>query len=336
MLQNNDIENYSIEVRNLTKKFDDFTAVDNISFSINSGEVFGLLGPNGAGKTTIIAMLSTILKPTSGSASVNNFDILKNEGDVRKSIGIVFQDQSLDEELTAYENMDFHGRLYRIPKKIRQKKSIELLKLVELETKKNNLVKTFSGGMRRRLEIARGLLHEPKVLFLDEPTLGLDPQTRNRLWEYIEKLNNEKGITIILTTHYMEEADILCNRVAIIDKGKIIALDTSEKLKEEIGGDVITIKSSERDRLHAKINTLSWVKSAEPHDDSVTISLQNAEKHVVDIVNLASSNGIAIDSISIHKPTLEDVFLHFTGRTMREEESSTKDKMRMMHKMMGR
>ena len=336
MFQNNDTENYSIEVRNLTKKFDDFTAVDNISFSINSGEVFGLLGPNGAGKTTIIAMLSTILKPTSGSASVNNFDILKNEGDVRKSIGIVFQDQSLDEELTAYENMDFHGRLYRIPKKIRQKKSIELLKLVELETKKNNLVKTFSGGMRRRLEIARGLLHEPKVLFLDEPTLGLDPQTRNRLWEYIEKLNNEKGITIILTTHYMEEADILCNRVAIIDKGKIIALDTSEKLKEEIGGDVITIKSSERDRLHAKINTLSWVKSAEPHDDSVTISLQNAEKHVVDIVNLASSNGIAIDSISIHKPTLEDVFLHFTGRTMREEESSTKDKMRMMHKMMGR
>lgn len=336
MFQNNNTENHSIEVRNLTKKFDDFTAVDNISLSINSGEVFGLLGPNGAGKTTIIAMLSTILKPTSGSASVNNFDILKNEGDVRKSIGIVFQDQSLDEELTAYENMDFHGRLYRIPKKIRQKKSIELLKLVELETKKNNLVKTFSGGMRRRLEIARGLLHEPKVLFLDEPTLGLDPQTRNRLWEYIEKLNNEKGITIILTTHYMEEADILCNRVAIIDKGKIIALDTSEKLKEEIGGDVITIKSSERDRLHAKINTLSWVKSAEPHDDSVTISLQNAEKHVVDIVNLASGNGIAIDSISIHKPTLEDVFLHFTGRTMREEESSTKDKMRMMHKMMGR
>jgi len=336
MFQNNDTENYSIEVRNLTKKFDDFTAVDNISFSINMGEIFGLLGPNGAGKTTIIAMLSTILKPTSGSASVNNFDILKNEGDVRKSIGIVFQDQSLDEELTAYENMDFHGRLYRIPKKIRQKKSIELLKLVELETKKNNLVKTFSGGMRRRLEIARGLLHEPKVLFLDEPTLGLDPQTRNRLWEYIEKLNNEKGITIILTTHYMEEADILCNRVAIIDKGKIIALDTSEKLKEEIGGDVITIKSSERDRLHSKINTLSWVKSAEPHDDSVTISLQNAEKHVVDIVNLASSNGIAIDSISIHKPTLEDVFLHFTGRTMREEESSTKDKMRMMQRMMGR
>lgn len=323
----------AIQVENLIKQFNGLIAVDNISFSINSGEVFGLLGPNGAGKTTIIAMLSTILKPTSGSASVNNFDIIKNEDEVRKSIGIVFQDQSLDEELTAYENMDFHGRLYRVPKKIRQKKIIELLELVELEMKKNNLVKTFSGGMRRRLEIARGLLHEPKVLFLDEPTLGLDPQTRNRLWGYIEKLNREKGITIILTTHYMEEADILCDRVAIIDKGKIIALDVSEKLKEEIGGDVITIKSSKRDRLYSQIKQLSWVKRAEVHNGSVTISLQYAEKHVVDIVNLASSNGIAIDTISIHKPTLEDVFLHFTGRTIREEESSNKDQMRLMHRM---
>ncbi|RLG30912.1 ABC transporter ATP-binding protein [Methanosarcinales archaeon] len=323
----------AIQVENLTKRFNGLTAVDNISFSINRGEVFGLLGPNGAGKTTTIAMLSTMLKPTSGSASVNNFDMLKNEGDVRKSIGIVFQDQSLDEELTAYENMDFHGRLYRIPKKIRQKKITELLELVELEKKKNNLVKTFSGGMRRRLEIARGLLHEPKVLFLDEPTLGLDPQTRNHLWEYIEKLNKEKGITIVLTTHYMEEADRLCDRMAILDQGMIIVLDTSEKLKEEIGGDVITIKSLEIDHLYSKINALSWVKHAEPHDDSVTISLQNAEKHVAEIVNLASVNGIVIDSISIHKPTLEDVFLHFTGRTIREEKSSTKDQMRMMHRM---
>lgn len=326
----------AIQVENLTKRFNGLIAVDNISFSINRGEVFGLLGPNGAGKTTIIAMLSTMLKPTSGSASVNNFDILKNEDDVRKSIGIVFQDQSLDEELTAYENMDFHGRLYRIPEKIRQKKIMELLKLVELEKKKNIIVKTFSGGMRRRLEIARGLLHEPKVLFLDEPTLGLDAQTRNRLWEYIEKLNREKGITIILTTHYMEEADRLCDRVAIIDKGEIIALDTPEKLKEGIGGDVITIKSPDGDRLYSKINTLSWVNYAEPHDGSVTISLQNAEKHIAEIVNLASGNGIAIESISIHKPTLEDVFLHFTGRAIREDKSSTKDHMRMMHSVRGR
>src|SRR5665648_306181 len=326
----------AIQIENLTKTFNKLIAVDNISLSINSGEVFGLLGPNGAGKTTTIAMLSTTLKPTSGHASVNGFDILKNEDDVRKSIGIVFQDQSLDEELTAYENMDFHGRLYRVPKKVRQTKIIELLKLVELDLKKDLLVKTFSGGMRRRLEIARGLLHEPKILFLDEPTLGLDPQTRNSLWEYIQKLNTEKGITIILTTHYMDEADRLCGRVAIIDKGKIVALDTSEKLKEEIGGEVITIKSPERDRLYSKLNELPWVNRAEHHDDSVTINLENAEKHVVDIVNLASSNGIAIGSISVHKPTLEDVFLHFTGKTMREEEFSTKDKMRMIHKMMGR
>ncbi|HUV79825.1 MAG TPA: ATP-binding cassette domain-containing protein, partial [Candidatus Bathyarchaeia archaeon] len=256
----------AISVENLTKKFNGFVAVDNISFSITRGEIFGLLGPNGAGKTTTISMLSTLLRPTSGSALVNGFELTKKDDDIRKSIGIVFQDQSLDEELTAYENMDFHGRLYRIPKTVRQQKIVELLKLVELEEKKNDIVKTFSGGMRRRLEIARGLLHEPKVLFLDEPTLGLDPQTRNHIWEYIENLNKEKGITIILTTHYMDEADRLCDRVAIMDKGKLIASETPEKLKEEIGGDVITITSSEREELYAKLKTLSWVKHVEPHD----------------------------------------------------------------------
>ena len=324
---------YAITVENLVKRFGDFTAVNDLSFEIKSGEVFGLLGPNGAGKTTTMSMLSTMLKPTSGKASVNGFDIRTNEDDVRKSIGIVFQDQSLDEELTAYENMDFHGRLYRIPKSTRQKKIMELLKLVELEDKKDNLVKTYSGGMRRRLEIARGLLHEPKVLFLDEPTLGLDPQTRNHLWDYIAKLNQEKGITIILTTHYMEEADKLCHRIAIIDKGQIIAMDTSEKLKNDIGGDVITIVSSERDNLYSAIKSLPAIKNIELHDSSITVGLQNAEKHVAEIVNMASEKGILIDSLSIHKPTLEDVFLHFTGRTIREEEASTKDKMRMMQRV---
>ncbi|HOZ43532.1 MAG TPA: ATP-binding cassette domain-containing protein, partial [Methanoculleus sp.] len=200
----------AIDVRNLMKSFGDLTAVDNVSFAIASGEVFGLLGPNGAGKTTTISMLSTMQKPTSGTATVNGHDIVTAEDDVRKSIGIVFQDQSLDEELTAYENMDFHGRLYRIPGEERRQRIDELLTLVGLVDRKDDLVKTYSGGMRRRLEIARGLLHEPKVLFLDEPTLGLDPQTRNHLWEYIARLNEEKGITIILTTHYMEEADRLC------------------------------------------------------------------------------------------------------------------------------
>jgi len=324
---------YAITVKDLTKRFGDFTAVNNLTFSIEKGEVFGLLGPNGAGKSTTMAMLSTMLKPTSGQASVNGYDILKNEDDVRKSIGIVFQDPSLDEELTAYENMDFHARLYRIPKNGRQEKIMELLKLVELDDKKDNLVKTYSGGMRRRLEIARGLLHEPKVLFLDEPTLGLDPQTRNHLWDYIERLNREKGITIILTTHYMEEADKLCNRIAIIDKGQIIALDTSQKLKNDIGGDVITIVSPEKDSLYLAVKALPGIRNIEVHDSSITIGLQNAEKHVAQIVNMASEKGIPVDSLSIHKPTLEDVFLHFTGRTIREEEASSKDQMRMMHRI---
>jgi ABC-2 type transport system ATP-binding protein len=323
----------AIIVENLTKKFNGVVAVDNISFSITRSEIFGLLGPNGAGKTTTISMLATLLRPTSGSARVHGFELTKKDDDIRKSIGIVFQDQSLDEELTAYENMDFHGRLYRIPKTVRQQKIVELLKLVELEEKKNDIVKTFSGGMRRRLEIARGLLHEPKVLFLDEPTLGLDPQTRNHIWEYIERLNKEKGITIILTTHYMDEADRLCDRVAIMDKGKLIAANTPDKLKEEIGGDVITITSSEREGLYVKLKTLSWVKHVEPHDGFLTINLENAERHVAEIANLSATNGIEIDSISIHKPTLEDVFLHFTGRTIREEDASSKDHMRMIHRM---
>ncbi|MBU0591534.1 ATP-binding cassette domain-containing protein [Candidatus Micrarchaeota archaeon] len=326
---------FAIKVENLTKKFDENTAVDNISFEIESGEVFGLLGPNGAGKTTTLSMLSTILKPTSGTATVNGTNILADPDGVRKSIGIVFQDQSLDEELTAYENMDFHGRLYRIPKEVRQPKIKELLELVGLEDRKNDIVKTFSGGMRRRLEIARGLLHKPKVLFLDEPTLGLDPQTRNHLWEYIKKLNSDKGITIILTTHYMDEADKLCDRVAIIDKGKIIAMDTSQKLKDRIGGDVITIKSNDSDKLTSKLSA-PWIKRVEKHDGFVTVHLENAEKHVIDIVNIANKEKLEIGAISIHKPTLEDVFLHFTGRTIREEEASTKESMRMHRRMWRR
>ncbi len=319
----------AIQVENLTKKFNELIAVNAVSFIIEKGEIFGLLGPNGAGKTTIISMLSTLLKPTSGTALVNQFSILENQDSVRKSIGIVFQDQSLDEELTAYENMDFHGRLYRIPKGERQNKIAELLKLVGLTERRDGLVKTFSGGMRRRLEMARGLLHEPRVLFLDEPTLGLDPQTRNHLWQYIEKLNKEKKITIILTTHYMDEADRLCGKVAIIDKGKIIALDTPEKLKEAIGADVVTIASSDTGQLCSKLETLSWIKRIEKHDGLITVNLQNAEKRIAEIVHLSVDHGIVIDSISIHKPTLEDVFLNFTGRTIREEEADHKDRMRM-------
>ena len=325
----------AIHVDHLSRKFKDLVAVNEISFEIGKGEIFGLLGPNGAGKTTTLAMLSTMLKPTSGTAMVNGMNIVHNEDGVRKSIGIVFQDQSLDEELTAWENMDFHGRLYRIPGEIRYQRITELLNLVELLDRKNDIVKTFSGGMRRRLEIARGLLHRPAVLFLDEPTLGLDPQTRNHLWQYIATLNKEHGITIILTTHYMEEADRLCHRIAIIDHGKIIALDSPANLKDGIGGDVVTITSSDPSAIVTVLNE-PWISRIEQHDGEVTINLQNAEQHIGSIVTLLNRNGIAIESISIHKPTLEDVFLSFTGKTIREEEADGKANMRMYHKMMRR
>ncbi|WFN34498.1 ATP-binding cassette domain-containing protein [Methanogenium sp. S4BF] len=322
----------AIQVEKLTKRFGDFTAVDSVSFDIIQGEIFGLLGPNGAGKTTTISMLSTLLEPTSGRALVNGIDIQGDQDGVRKSIGIVFQDQSLDEELTAWENMDFHGRLYRIPKKVREERTTELLHLVELNERKDSLVKTFSGGMRRRLEIARGLLHEPAVLFLDEPTLGLDPQTRNHLWEYIQTLNRTKGITIILTTHYMDEADRLCDRIAIIDRGTIIAMDTPEELKKHVGGDVVTVSSPDSGRIATEISA-PWISGAEQHDGQVTIRLRSAEEHIAELIRLFGERNYEITSVSIHKPTLEDVFLHYTGKTIREQEAGATDRIRMM---MGR
>ncbi|MDG6256843.1 MAG: ATP-binding cassette domain-containing protein [Methanomicrobiaceae archaeon] len=322
----------AIAAENLTKTFGDFTAVDRISFTIEEGEIFGLLGPNGAGKTTTISMLSTMLRPTAGKASINGYDIHGDQDGVRKSIGIVFQDQSLDEELTAYENMDFHGRLYRIPGEQRRAKIAGLLALVGLQDRRHDLVKTYSGGMRRRLEIARGLLHEPKVLFLDEPTLGLDPQTRNHLWEYIERLNEEKGVTIILTTHYMEEADRLCDRVAIIDHGGIIAMDTPQALKNQIGGDVVTIHSPDPDAVAGSMDA-PWIAHIERRDGSVVLSMQDAEQHIPGIVTGLVSRDIGITSLSVHKPTLEDVFLHFTGRSIREEAVSGRDVMRLYHRM---
>ena len=318
----------AIHVENLTKRFDDLVAVDNVSFEIERGEVFGLLGPNGAGKTTTISMLATLLRPSSGSATVDGRDIERDQDGVRHSIGIVFQDQSLDEELTAYENMDLHGRLYRIPGETRHQRIGELLDLVGLSERKDDIVKTFSGGMRRRLEIARGLLHHPSVLFLDEPTLGLDPQTRNLLWEYIANLAEEKGITIILTTHYMEEADRLCDRVAIIDHGRIVALDTPDHLKDAIGGDVVTIRSPNPEAIAPALDE-PWVIRVETHDGEAMISLQQAEAHLSTIVTRLVERKIPIESIAIRKPTLEDVFLHFTGKTIREEEADSRDTMRM-------
>jgi ABC-2 type transport system ATP-binding protein len=222
-----------IQVTHLTKQFDKFTAVNDISFSVARGELFAFLGPNGAGKSTTIKMLTTLLSPTKGSMLIGGYDPLTQQDEVRKLFGIVFQDPSLDEELTAYENMEFHGILYKVPKTIRKKRIQELLTIVDLWDRKDHLVKTFSGGMRRRLEIARGLLHHPKIFFLDEPTIGLDPQTRNQMWLYIQTLNKKEGITIFFTTHYMEEAEKMAKRIAIIDHGQIVAQGTSEELKKQ-------------------------------------------------------------------------------------------------------
>jgi ABC-2 type transport system ATP-binding protein len=222
-----------IEVKNLVKKFGDITAVDDVSFTVAPGEVFAFLGPNGAGKTTTIKMLTTLLVPTAGTISLNNFNPTTEPLEVRKSFGIVFQDPSLDDELTAYENLEFHGVIYGVPQKLRRQRTEELLKFVELWDRKDDLVKHFSGGMKRRLEIARGLLHHPKIFFLDEPTLGLDPQTRNHIWSYIKDLNKKEGITVFFTPHYMAEAEAVADRVAIIDHGQIVALGTPAELKQQ-------------------------------------------------------------------------------------------------------
>jgi len=222
-----------IEIKNLTKKFKELTAVDDITFNVKKGEIFAFLGPNGAGKTTTIKMLTTLANPTSGSILINRYDPTKQQEEARASFGIVFQDPSLDDDLTAYENMNFHGMLYKVKIKDRRERIKQLLTFVELWDRKNDLVKHFSGGMKRRLEIARGFLHHPKILFLDEPTIGLDPQTRNHIWTYLKKMNREEGTTVFLTTHYMEEADKVSDRIAIIDHGKIVAQGTSEELKTQ-------------------------------------------------------------------------------------------------------
>lgn len=313
-----------IHVNQLTKQFDELVAVDHISFSIQKGEIFGFLGPNGAGKTTTLSILSTLMAQTSGEAYVNGYDVKRQQNEIRRSIGVVFQDPTLDEELTARENMIIHGRLYGMKKP--GGKIAELLSLVELEKWENKLVKTFSGGMKRRLEIARGLMHEPSILFLDEPTLGLDPQTRNHLWDYILKLNQEKNVTIILTTHYMDEADKLSDRVAIIDLGQIVAMDTPSNLKEMIGGSVIRIKSSDVEQVERALTSIPWIEKLTRHNSFLDVSLKQAEKHIADVIK--ALHEAPIESVSLHIPSLEQVFLNYTGRTIREEEASAKDRMR--------
>jgi len=302
-----------ISTNNLTKKFENLIAVDNLNLNINEGEIFGLLGPNGAGKTTTILMLTTLKLPTSGTATINGYDIVKDSDKVRKSIGIVFQDPSSDEILIGYENLKLHGWLYDMPDKLREDRIKEVLELVDLTARKDDLVKKYSGGMRRRLELARGLMHHPKVLFLDEPTLGLDPQSRDYIWSYIEKLAKEEKITIVLTTHYMDEADKLCDRLAIIDYGKIIVLGTPEELKKELGGDIIKLKANNLNIESLK--RLNYIKNIAVSDGEVCLTVEDANKHVQDILSIVGK----VKSTEIRSPTLDDVFIHYTGRGMRED-----------------
>ncbi len=303
-----------IEVRDIYKTYGDIEAVRGVDFTVHAGEIFGFLGPNGAGKTTMINILCTLIKPTSGFASLAGHNVVTDAEKVRSSIGIVFQDPSLDERLTAHENLEFHGMIYGVPKVDRRGRISNVLKMVELWDRRNDIVKTFSGGMKRRLEIARGLMHNPRVLFLDEPTLGLDPQTRNRIWEYIRDLRQRENITIFLTTHYMDEAEN-CDRIAIIDNGKIISLDTPAKLKSMVGGDVITLSTSDNKVAIEEIKKSHSIEALE-QDSKIVLEVPDGEGFLAKLVHSIS---VSIDSISLRRPTLDDVFLKLTGRKMREE-----------------
>ncbi|WP_048151442.1 ATP-binding cassette domain-containing protein [Methanolacinia paynteri] len=319
-----------IEIRGLTKKFDELVAVDDVSLSVERGELFGLLGPNGAGKTTIINMLTTLLKPTSGTAEIAGYDIGKDPASVRRNIGIVFQDTSLDLGLTGMENLEFHAMMYDIKSEERRKRIDELLAVVGLTDKAGTLVEYYSGGMKRRLEIARGLIHRPEVLFLDEPTLGLDAQTRRKIWDYIKRLNDDFSTTIILTTHYMEEADYLCDRIAVIDNGNIIALDTPVNLKNRLEGEkvLLDVDMQAAGTIVSVLKDKSWVRGLECEDGSISLTIIDGSVNIPEIFRLAYSAGVGINSVSLHKPSLEDVFIQLTGSSIREESGDRKSAMR--------
>jgi len=325
-----DTDNNIIEVKNLVKDFKKVKAVDGITFSVKEDEIFGFLGPNGAGKTTTINIICTLLSKTSGEVTLCGYDVVRERNKIRNSIGMVFQDPSLDDRLTALENLYFHGLLYNIPRSTLKERSEEVLEIVNLTSRKSNLVSTYSGGMKRRLEIARGLLHYPRILFLDEPTLGLDPQTRNKIWDYIIKLKKTKNITIFLTSHYMEETEI-CDRIAIIDKGKIIALDSPENLKNIIGGDIITILSEDNIKLKEYINEITGSEVHDAKEGKIRFEVKDSSSFIPKFIK---NSPVKILSISARKPTLNDVFLDLTGREIREENASVKDSIRT--RMMGR
>ena len=331
MVDGMDADTPAISVEGLTRDFDEVRAVDDVSFQVRRGEMFGFLGPNGAGKTTTISMMCTLLHPTSGRVKVWGHDALREPDKVRREIGIVFQDQSVDEDLTGYENMWFHARLYKVERAIIDQRIHEMLDMVELTDRAHDQVKTYSGGMKRRLEIARGLLHHPHVLFLDEPTLGLDPQTRRHIWDYIRKLNEEEGVTIFLTTHYMDEADELCNRIAIIDHGRIVAMDTPERLKASLGGDVVRLQIPECDEACMDaLKDIPGVSSVKPQENGLILGVDEGTSTIPRIIDVARSRDLQVDSVTLKVPTLEDVFIRRTGRTLRDDRAGGKDQLRAM------
>ena len=316
-----------IEIQDITKRFGQITAVDAISFSVHEGEIFGFLGPNGAGKTTTINMLCTLLLPTSGRISVNGYDVLKQRREVQRSIGLVFQDPTLDDYLSAEQNLLFHAYAYGVPRNTRDRRINELLELVELSDRRKSKVNTYSGGMKRRLEIARGLLHHPQILFLDEPTLGLDPQTRHHVWEYVLTLRQQKNLTIFLTTHYMDEAEH-CDRIAIIDHGRVVVLDSPDNLKDSLGGDQVTLEAENNQDAISEIKE-KYGLTPEIRNGMVTFSVPRSDTFIPDFIRGLRSRLL---SISIRKPTLDDVFIKLTGHAIRDHEADSWEQLKSMMK----
>ena len=314
---------YSIETKSLTKSFGDVIAVNNISLSVESGEIFGFLGPNGAGKSTTIMILTTLLKPTSGQALICGFDVMTNAKKVRENIGYVQQETTVDDYLTGRENLLLQAKLNHIPKNEINKRIDELLELIELSDKQDKAVGTYSGGMRKRLDIAGGLLHRPKVLFLDEPTVGLDIQTRRKIWEYIKKIHDEFEITIFLTTHYMEEADKLCDRIGIIDGGKIQVIDSPENMKKAMGHEVISIilEGENHNSFLSELKKIEFVTKINEDGSKLTLFASNGTEVIPKIFQISSELKIKITSISLTQPTLDDVFISYTGHEIRDDDS---------------
>lgn len=307
---------YIIETHDISKVYDDFTAVNSINLKVPKNSVYGVLGPNGAGKTTLISMLCTILHPTSGTATVNGYDVMKNSKEVRQSIGVVFQSRALDDILTGREHLEMHAALYGVPMELRKKRIEEVLELIALGDKADEFTKTYSGGMKRRLEIGRGLIHHPKILFLDEPTLGLDPQTRENIWDYIQELNQKEDITVLMSTHYMEEADKLCDEVAIINRGQIITANSPKNLKRELKADIITMKVDDQEKFVKQAEKLDFIKNIVTVDSKIKMMVESGENLVAELVNFANSNNIMVKSIELEHPNLEDVFINLTGKTI--------------------